>query len=234
MYRSLPVLVGSHYRSGYLARPDQAGRFPTVLLVPHLGSLRSHEKSVARRLARLGVAVLAIDLHEPGQGDPQAAYQDLADEAAMRVIDEAYEWIRSDDNPWSQSERIGLLGIDVGGRFALAQAAHRDWVASAAVVATPLTGDEGRRYQVADMLEHLAVPVLGLYGAEDQLIPTDSVDEAQRRNGAGSWLLYAGSEHSFFDEGAEGYNRDAAEDAITRLAEFFEATLPKAEEVVLG
>ncbi len=55
MYGPLSVSVGAGYRRGYLARPDQAGRFPTVILSPDLDGLGAHEKHVARRLARRGV-----------------------------------------------------------------------------------------------------------------------------------------------------------------------------------
>ncbi len=84
------------------------------------------------------------------------------------------------------------------------------------------------------MLDHLPVPVLGLYGADDDLIATETVDEAQSRNASGTWLLYSGAGHGFLDEVGEGYDEAAAEDAIARLAEFFLRNLPKSDEDELG
>ena len=235
MYRSLPVSVGSGYRNGYLARPDRAGTFPTVLLVPDLDGLSATEKDLARRLARRGLATLVVDLLPVSPGrEPLSVYNATDDNEAIHVLDEAREYLASEDIDWAFTDALGILGLDVGGRFALLQAAHRPWIRAAAVVESPLTGDEGRRFQVADILGHIAPPVLGLYGADDDLIDSSSVDEAQRRNEGGSWLLYEGVGHGFIDPNAAGYDWNSAEDATLRIIEFFKAILPAAEELVVG
>jgi len=237
MYGPLAVSVGAGYRRGYLARPDQAGRFPTVVLTPDLDGLDAHEKHVARRLARRGIAVLVVDLYPNAPPDRPAAleaYQGLSDREAMRTIDETFDYLRSDDIHWAQTARVGLLGLDVGGRFSLIDAAHRKWVGAAAVVSTPLTGDEDRQFQVAEIIRHIGIPVLGLYGADDVLVDRESVDEAQSRNVTGQWLLYEGAAHAFLDESDVEYHEASSEDALARLADFFTAHLPAKTEVDLG
>ena len=102
------------------------------------------------------------------------------------------------------------------------------------VVSTPLTGDENREFQVADMLNHLAVPVLGLYGSADPLIAAETVDAAQDRNQSGQWLLYDGAGHDFFDDGSPDYDALRPRDADSRITQFFQATLPKPETIDLG
>lgn len=237
MYGGFPVPVGSGYRNGYIARPDKAGRFPTVLVVPGLLGLSAHEKAVARALARRGIATIVVGCY-PAQpaGDDHALrlYNQLDDGEAVRVLDETVQFLASPDVDWSIAGRHGVLGVDVGGRFALLAGATRPWVSGVALMSTPLTGDEGRRHQVADVLEHLATPVLALYGAADPLIAPETVDEAQRRNQAGSWLLYENAGHGFADEGSPDYDRAAAADAIARLIQFFTATLPAPEVPDLG
>lgn len=237
MYGNLTVSVGSGYRGGYLARPDQAGRWPVVVLVHDLDGLGAHEKYVARRLARKGLAVVCVELYpdKPELGDAGLkAYNAMTDGQALRVLDEAHEYLSSDDIEWALTDRIGMLGLDVGGRFALITAAHRTWVGASAVAYTPLTGDEQRDFPVADMLGHLATPVLGLYGTEDELIDADSVDEAQARNPSGQWLLYQGAGHGFLDEVGPGFDAASFEDAIVRLSDFFARNLPAAEIIDLG
>lgn len=233
MYGRFGIPVGIGYRSGYLARPDKAGRYPVVLIAPALSGLSSHERDLCRDLARQGLAALAIDLYRKPADDPEEAYRALSDRRALTDFDEAHEFLTSEDVDWAQPG-IGLLGLDVGGRFALALAANRPWVRSVAVVYTPLTGDDDREIQVAGLLSHLGVPVMGLYGAEDELIQVDTVDEAQRRNESGQWLLYEGAGHDFLDVTSDGYHPDAAADAQARLVEFFQQTLPAADEVDLG
>jgi carboxymethylenebutenolidase len=97
-----------------------------------------------------------------------------------------------------------------------------------------LTGDEDREHEVADYLDHLPVPVLALYGQDDDLIAVETVDEAQRRNDHGQWLLYEGAGHGFLDIAGDGYEPAAAEDAWARILAFFRATLPPPEIEDLG
>lgn len=237
MYGSSPVPVGSGYRPGYLARPDEAGRFPVVLVLPGILGLRSYEKDLCRRLARRGFACLAIDLY-PGGGDAVeerfSAYASQSDRAILSEVDEAHEFLESDDVFWAIPEPCGLLGLDVGGRFALIAGASRPWAGAIAIVSTPLTGDEDREFQVANMLNHLGVPVLGLYGAADSLVAAETIDAAQDRNQSGQWLLYDKAGHDFFDDGSPDYDIAAAGDADTRITGFFQAALPKPETIDLG
>lgn len=233
MFGSMPIPVGAAHRDGYLARPDEAGTFPVVIVVPDLTGMDSFEKDLCRRLARSGIAAIAIDLYR-SKGDPLAAYNDLSDTRALTDLDEVHEFVMSDDVPWKAGDKVGLLGLDVGGRFALLKAARARWVAAVAVAYTPLAGDDTRDLQVADSLGNLTVPVLGLYGAEDELIDTGSVDEAQGRNQHGQWLLYDGVGHGFLDPTADGYDESAAEDAISRLIAFLTDTLPPATVEELG
>ena len=233
MYGSWPLPIGSSLRTQYLARPDAAGRFPVVLVLPTLDGISGFEKGLCRAIARWGLAAIGVNFYRRA-GDPMDAYDTLPDRQAMKDLDEIHEFVVSDDVTWAVSGEVGILGVDVGGRFALIAGATRPWVRSIAVVSTPLTGDEDREYQVAGYLDNLPVPVLGLYGTEDDLVAIETVDEAQRRNEHGQWLLYEGAGHSFLDVEAEQYHADASADALPRLIDFFKATLPPAEELDLG
>jgi carboxymethylenebutenolidase len=220
-------------RTAYLARPDTAGRYPAVVVLPTLDGLTGFEKDLCRSLARTGIVGVAIDFYRD-QGEPLDRYSRLTDTRAMTDLDETGEFLRSEDVHWVVQGKIGLLGLDVGGRFALIAAATREWVGSVAVAYTPLTGDEEREHPVAEYLDHMPIPILGVYGAKDDLIETSTVDEAQRRNDHGQWLLYEEAGHDFLDIDATGYHEDSAADARARVLEFFQATLPSAEELDLG
>jgi carboxymethylenebutenolidase len=233
MYGPSPIPIGSGLRTGYLARPDAAGKFPVVFVLPTLDGLTGIEKDLCRMFARSGLVAIGLHFYRQ-EGDPGDAYDDLADSRAMTDLDEAHEFVESDDVAWAVSGDVGILGLDVGGRFGIVAAATRPWVKALSIAYTPLTGDEDREFQVAAYLDHLPVAVLGLYGARDELIDTSTVDEAQRRNDHGLWILYDQAGHNFLDIGADLYDADAAADAGPRLVEFFKANLPKAEEIDLG
>lgn len=234
MYGSQALPIGSAHRTGYLARPDAAGRFPVVIVLPSINGLTGMEKDMCRRLARSGVAAIAVDFYRDQRDDPMAEYAALDDQRALTDLDEVHEFVASEDVSWAVDTDLGILGIDVGGRFGLIKAATRDWVRSLAIAYTPLTGDEARAHQVASYLSNLPIPVLGLYGADDDLISADTVDEAQRRNDHGQWLLYSDAGHGFLDVEDAGFSQPAADDASARIIAFFKATLTPAEVIDLG
>ncbi|MGH8945961.1 MAG: dienelactone hydrolase family protein [Acidimicrobiia bacterium] len=233
MYGSSPVPVGASQPTAYIARPDEEGRFPVVFVLPGLKGMTGFDKDLCRRLARAGFAALSIDFYRAGE-EPLDSYNRLGDRNALGYIDELHDFVISDDVEWNSSQGVGLLGTDVGGRFALIAAATRNWVRSVVAVSAPLTGDEGRKHQVSDYLDHLRVPVLGLFGGEDDLIDATTVDEAQRRNDHGQWLLYEGAGHGFLDIDDPQYEAGAAEDAWARVLAFFQATLDKPVVIDLG
>lgn len=233
MYGTWPIPVGAGHRNGYIARPDEAGKVPVVFVIPDLGGLGSFEKDLCRRLARAGFAAISIDLYSE-KGEPLDLYSSLTDDRALYILDELHQFLISDDVTWKVDDRVGILGTDVGGRFGIIKAATRDWVRSLALCYTPLTGDEDREHQVAGYLDHLPVPVLGLYGAGDELIDGSTVDEAQARNDHGQWLLYDGVGHGFLDIDGDGFDQSAADDAFARLLAFFKGSLAAAEIEDLG
>lgn len=233
MYTTWPIPVGAGYRNGYLARPDETGKVPVVFVIPDVGGMGSSEKDICRRLAREGFAALTIDMYGD-TGDPLDLYHSLTDDRALYVLDELHQYLMSEDVVWNVEDRVGILGMDVGGRFALIKAATREWVRSLALSYTPLTGDEEREHQVADYLDHLPVPVLGLYGANDEHIDPSTVDEAQRRNDHGQWLLYDGVGHGFLNIDGEDFDQSAADDALARLIAFFRASLAQPEIEEMG
>ena len=233
MYGPIPVPVGARHRTGYLSRPDESGRVPVVFVLPDLDGLGSSEKDLCRRLAREGFAALSIDVYG-SRGNGLDLYNETGDDSILHVIDELHQFVVSDDVSWNIDNRVGILACDVGGRFGLIKAATRDWVKSLVICYTPLTGDEDREHQVAEYLDHLPVPVLGLYGADDELIDTSSVDEAQRRNDHGQWLLYEGMGHGFLDIDGDAFDQGAADDAFARILAFFKATLAEPEIEELG
>lgn len=233
LYGAWPLPIGTGHRTGYLARPDRAGVFPVVMVLPAIDGLTSFEKDLCRRLARHGIVGIAVDFYRQA-GESLNSYNQLRDSRAMTDLDEVYEFVASDDVEWVVDEGVGIFGADVGGRFALMAASRRDWVKSVVVAYAPLTGDEDRDFQVADSLQNLPIPVLGLYGTDDELIDSDSVDEAQRRNDHGQWLLYERASHGFLDVEHENFEPSAADDAQARILAFFQATLPPAVVEDLG
>ena len=233
LYRDFAMPTGARFTTGYLARPDRIGAYPLVVLLPPLRGITPYVKDLARRLARNRYAVLVPDLTRGAHPGSEASFEDLVAayrrvraRRAIADIDDALAFAFNDSAGWAREGKVGVIGIDVGGRFAITYAAYRQRQVGALCVAyAPLAGDEDRRLKVADALEMLPMPVLGLYGAQDQLVPPEGVDEAQRRNPHGQWILYEGVGHDFLDDDSDSYHHGAASDTLARLLALLNATL---------
>ncbi len=202
LYGAYAVPVGSGHVSGYLARPDQAGRFATVLVLPDAG-LTSHHKDLSRRLARHGLATLVIELPATLTGAVMA----VADAGAFAMA-----------NDWAIDHHVGVVGIGSGGLPGVVFAADQPDVRAVVLVSTSLVDDP----PPASSLPRLAVPVLGLYGATE---PAESRPDHDLIRDA-EFVVYEGVGAGFMDDGAEGYDVAAATDAYRRVMAFFGRNLP--------
>ncbi len=235
LFHSYAIPVGSGTRAGYLARPDQIGRYPAVVILPGIFGLGPFEKELARRLARHGFVAISFDPY-PARlpagatlDDAMAAYSALEDRRALTDVDRAVDFVVSGAEDFSVGGPVGIIGVDTGGRFGLLYAAERDRVAGLVVIHAPLAGDDQRMLTVKTALERLAVPVLGLYGADDEHIPSEGVDVAAGLNPSGQWIVYESARHDFMDPDSDQFHSGAASDASARIPRFLSSALPKPE-----
>lgn len=204
LYGRYDLPRGSGHSPGYLARPDQAGQFPAVLVLAD-GGLRAFHKDLGRRLARHGLAVMAVDPASP------------TDHAVGHVA-EAHRFLMSGDVNWAIEQHLGIIGFGEAGGTAVVYAADHPEVRAVSIISTVLR-DDGT---VVSALERLAVPVLGLYGAVDA--PASGVDDERLLRG--SFVSYSGVSGGFMDDGAVDYDAAASADAFRRLIGFFARFLP--------
>ena len=163
LYRDFAMPTGARFTTGYLARPDRIGAYPLVVLLPPLRGITPYVKDLARRLARNRYAVLVPDLTRGAHPGSEASFEDLVAayrrvraRRAIADIDDALAFAFNDSAGWAREGKVGVIGIDVGGRFAITYAAYRQRQVGALCVAyAPLAGDEDRRLKVADALEML-------------------------------------------------------------------------------
>ncbi len=210
LYGSYDLPVGSGHSPGYLARPDQAGRFPGVLVLPVVGPT-SHHKDLCRRLARHGFAAVAVDLSS-------------TEDEAVAVIDEVYEFVMSADVTWAVEDQLGIVGLEAGGGPGLIYAADHPEIRAVALVSTVLE-EEG---PVASVLPRLVVPVLGLYGA----LSGAPLNGGRIRQA--SFVVYEGVAGGFFDDGSVDYDAAASADAHRRLVDFLGRVLSSPQIERLG
>ena len=203
---------------GFLAVPaDAAEPLPGVIVLHEWWGLTPEIRNAARRIARAGYVVLAVDLYAGRSATDVAGAQALMGElvaAPDQVRDnirQAYEYLEL----YAFAPRVGAVGWDLGGRWALQAALmYPQDLDSTAIIYGAVETDEA-------VLAPLQMPLLGLFGENDASVPIDSVREFRttllRLEKPAEVRIYSGAEHGFFFPGGDNYAPLMADDAWTRL-----------------
>ncbi|MGD9762705.1 MAG: dienelactone hydrolase family protein [Candidatus Binatia bacterium] len=218
---------------GYIARPDRDGPFPGLVLIPDVRGLSSHYQDVARRFAAEGFLTYAVDLYSregaPELPDLQAVFQWIAALPDPRVIaDLAGAVRRLAAHPEVRSDAVGITGFCLGGQYALMAACSVPQLAACVSWYGMLRypeRNERKPNSPLDLAPSLHCPFLGLFGAEDAIIPLDDVEALRailsRARKSFEIEVYSGAGHAFFnDTRADAYRPDAAAQAWPRAVAF--------------
>jgi carboxymethylenebutenolidase len=219
---------------GWLALPSGVGPHPGLVLLPDVRGIYEHFRDVAGRFAAEGFATLVLDLYSregtPDLPDLDAVFRwirQLPDRRVLGDVQGAVRWLASRNDIVSAS--IGVTGFCMGGQYALMAActvpglaACVSWYGMLRYAET----DEVKPESPLDMAKRLSCPYLGLFGAEDGLIPLADVEELRRilveAGKEFTIVTYPGAGHAFFnDVRPEMYRPDAARDAWAQAIGFF-------------
>lgn len=206
---------------GYLATPEGSEPEAAVLVIHEWWGLNDNIRSMADKLAAEGWAALAVDLYEGQAADDPGRARELATAArddAERVRDnlrQAHAYLTETLG----AERVGVIGWCFGGGWSLQTALMLGNAIDAAVVYY------GRVVTDPAELEPLTAPLLGIFGAEDDGIPVESVqafraalDEIGKE---ATVTIYQGADHAFANPSGTRYDAAAAEDAWAKTVAFF-------------
>ncbi len=224
---------------GFLAHPDVAP-VPGVVLIPDVWGLSDFYRGLARRLAADGFAALALDPYQrTGRGefsDPAGALawiRTLPDPVVLATVQEGIDALAA--HPAVTGRKVGITGFCMGGQYALLAACSCHGLSACAAFYGMVRYDPGldpvrKPRAPLDAVTDLRCPVLGLYGAEDPIIPVGDVEELRRRLARTSQpfdvRLYPGAGHAFMNEARpDAYRPEAAADAWRRMLAFFRERL---------
>ncbi|MCT7984479.1 dienelactone hydrolase family protein [Laspinema sp. A4] len=230
---AIPVADGEI--PAYRAMPATGQNFPIVLVIQEIFGVHEHIQDVCRRFAKQGYLAIAPEMFAR-QGDVSQmediqkiiseVVSQVPDEQVMSDLDATVAWAQtsSKGNP----EKLGITGFCWGGRVVWLYSAHNPqvtagvaWYGRLVGESTPLTPQHP-----IDIAEELTVPILGLYGGEDDLIPNDTVEQMRDRLASGNSkseiILYPDTPHGFYADYRPTYRPEAAADAWNRLLTWFE------------
>ena len=210
---------------GYLAEPAGAEPRPGVVVIQEWWGLDHHIRSVTDRFAAEGFVALAPDLYEGRVTDSpeeaMALLRGLSPEDGTARVMAAIAHLKGQARV--QPKRVGVIGFCMGGTYALQAAIRSPDVGAAA----PFYG--GGTGQLIDEVSRIRVPVLAVFGAEDQSIPLDVVERfraaLQRAGKTADVRIYPGAGHAFLNDERPSYRAEPAADAWARAVALFKDNL---------
>ncbi len=236
LYGTIDVPVGARTLSGYLARPDLAGEWPTVMIVPSAWGVTSSVKDICRRIARHGLAAIAPD---PYRGDApdrtvpvevaSKGFVAIPSARLMADLEGVAEFLANPAGFWSNAEDgFGLLGFGDGGVVAADAASHLTGIRSLAVVGAPLAAADGLPLpgDLVVAMGGVEVPTLGVFGKADPRFDADRFSALREAAPQAEFALYENAPDNFWDDWLDGYDDAAFRDLIDRVGGFFHRTLP--------
>jgi len=218
----------------YRAMPAQGSVFPVVLVVQEIFGVHEHIRDVCRRFAKLGYLAAAPELYAR-QGDVSklSEIKEIVDKVVSKVpdaqvmsdLDATVAWAKASGS--GNVEKLGITGFCWGGRIVWLYAAHSPQVKAGVAWYGRLVGkaSELQPQHPIDVAALLKAPVLGLYGADDQGIPLDTVEQMRAAlKAAGSQseiVVYPNTPHGFHADYRMSYRKEQAQDGWERLAAWF-------------
>ena len=222
----------------YRAMPAIGDNFPVVLVVQEIFGVHEYIQDVCRRLAHLGYLAIAPELYSR-QGDvsqlnsiPDIISQVVSkvpDGQVMSDLDATVAWVDKQDK--GNIDHLGITGFCWGGRIVWLYAVHNPlvkagvaWYGRLVGESTPLTPKHP-----IDVARELKVPILGLYGGDDSLIPVETVEEMRQvlttGNSGSDLLIYPNTPHGFHADYRPTYRQKAAKNGWKRLQDWFNKNL---------
>lgn len=217
----------------YRAMPSRGNNFPIVLVVQEIFGVHEHIKDVCRRFAKAGYLAVAPELYAR-QGDV-SNIQDIneiiskvvskvPDAQVMSDLDATAAWASANRG---NRQRIAITGFCWGGRIVWLYAATNPNVKAGAAFYGRLEGDKNAMtpQNPIDYAGALKAPVMGFYGGKDTGIPLTSVEKMRTAlkvvKDPSQIVVYPNAEHGFNADYRPSYNKEAAQDAWTKMLEWF-------------
>jgi carboxymethylenebutenolidase len=214
--------------NGYYAYPEATTEpLPGIIAIHEWWGLNENIEAMARRLAGEGYQVLAVDLYGGATAESPVIARQLVETvnknpiAAQANLQKAYNYLADE----KQAPTVGSIGWCFGGTWSLNTALLLPDELDAAVIY--YGGQVGEVSQ--DDLATLNMPILGIFGAEDESIPVETVKELQKTldslGKTSEFHIYENAGHAFANPSGQNYVPEAAEQAWQETTEFLEQYL---------
>ncbi len=236
---SIP-LEGGKTMGGYLARPEGTDERPGVIVFMEIFGINSHIRDVVERIAAEGYVALAPDFfHRTGPG-VEYGYDDAGFSGGMVLLNQldademisdaraALRYLRARPDA---TGKVGATGFCIGGHMTYLTACETDVAAAASFYGGGIAAPQGPggKPSTIGRTAKIQGKILCLFGEKDGFIPLSQVDEiraALAKAGVDHGVVvYPGADHGFFCDQRATYQKEAAEDAWSRVKSLFRERL---------
>ncbi|WP_137285536.1 dienelactone hydrolase family protein [Halorussus salinisoli] len=214
---------------GYLARPADDGEYPSVIMIHEWWGLNENIRHMADILAGHGYVVFAVDLYDGEVATNSSTASELASEVrnnpdeAVTKMSRAVAGVRT--LPYTTQE-VASLGWCFGGGQSLQLSLSEADLNATVIYYGTLTTNES-------VLRDIDAPVLGIFGAEDEVVGIENVREFnQTLSELGvekEIYIYEGASHAFANPSGESFQPEATKDAWAKTLRFLNETLRQNE-----
>jgi carboxymethylenebutenolidase len=211
--------------SGYYVTPNKMHNSKALILIHEWWGLNQQIKATARRFAKLGYAVLAVDLYDGKNTTTRERAKQLATKVRKNKK-KAFENLRAAVNflkvqKGINSKRLGSVGWCFGGGWSL-EMAKSDMGLQSSIIYYG-------RFNPKDDLEQMKTKIMGHFGEKDRVILASDVRawKALLRNKGKEHriFIYPNSGHAFFNEESKAFNKKDADLSWKRTIEFLNENL---------
>jgi carboxymethylenebutenolidase len=209
----------------YVARPKTGGSHPVVVVIQEIFGVNKFVRDVADMLAQQGYIAVAPDLFHRLQKGVQLTDQTEAEwKRAFELmnafdekkgIEDLTDTVRAARDMEGASGKVGSVGFCLGGRLAYLMATRSEADCCVGYYGIGLENN------LDETIKH---PLLLHVAEEDEYCDKDAqakIKAALGNNSKVELYFYAGQNHAFSRTGGKHYNKEAADLAHRRTAEFF-------------
>lgn len=208
-------------------RADSAPTRPGVVILPDQRGLHWFYERLAEYFADAGIHAVAVDFYHRTagtafRGDDFDFAEHRGAVTSQSITDDARAGVEALHA--LGVTRTYVLGFCLGGRGALLQAVDSSLAGIVAFYGFPTREDSEGRSPLRDAQDgKVAVPILGLFGAEDESVgreaPHEYRDTLAKAGAKHEVVVYPGAAHSFFDRRMREQEEHCA-DAWARILAF--------------
>ena len=207
----------------YLAKPKGDAKLPSMIVIHENRGLTPHIEDVARRVALEGFLTIAPDALSPLGGTPKdssevpSLIQKLDKQETVKNFVAAVKYLKT--NPQSTG-KVGSMGFCWGGGMTNQLAVNSPDLKAA----VPFYGMQPALEDVPKIKASLLIHYAGLDERINAGIP--AFEEALKKASIDYKIyIYEGTQHAFFNDTSERYNKEAAQLAWKRTIAFLKEKL---------